>query len=563
MSPKDLELLENLSADDNAGTIHCLKERRMLIFEAEALGFLRKNLVETLGFVEAARISWSFGYASGYRDALDLDKFYKWKDDQAWLDAGPRLLALQGMTAVKCGVRRIDKQAGVFETESEWLNSYEAEQHLRHLGKSDDAGCWTLLGYAAGYTSAAMGRDIYFVETECVGRGDRRCYVIGRSEWDAQCDEVQSFRHAMGRHDLDPSTVPQVFIETGAATRRLIDELNRQRTRVESLESQVFYLQEAIRNESDPNEIIGSSAAFKKTLKNARTVAASDTTALITGETGTGKELFARYIHSHSPLKRRPLVVVNCSALPAGLVEGELFGHEKGAFTGAMHRKLGKFEIAGGGSIFLDEVGEMPLDTQVKFLRVLQEGEFERVGGTQTLKTDVRIIAATNQNLEQLVEDGRFRADLFYRLNVFPITVPPLRERTDDIVSLVNYFAQKFNKRFRKNIISVNQESIERLKQYRFPGNVRELEHLIERSVLTTAGEVLTIDLPLGKIAPANDNFTAIDGKLVSLKEMERNYVEEVLRQTKGLIAGKGGAAEILGLPASTLRSRMKKLGVR
>jgi transcriptional regulator with GAF, ATPase, and Fis domain len=239
-----------------------------------------------------------------------------------------------------------------------------------------------------------------------------------------------------------------------------------------------------------------------------------------------------------------------------------LFGHEKGAFTGAVGRKLGRFEIAHGATIFLDEVGELPLEAQAKFLRVLQQGEFERVGAAKTLKVDVRVLAATNQQLQKLVDEGKFRADLFYRLNVFPLSLPPLRERGNDMVLLVNYFAQKYRARFRKQITSVSLSSLEALKQYHWPGNVRELEHIVERAVLLSEGEVLTIDPPLGKNQVISPLPTGGAGQFVSLEEMERRYIEAVVRHTKGVIAGKGGAAEILDINHSTLRSRMKKLGL-
>jgi transcriptional regulator with GAF, ATPase, and Fis domain len=251
--------------------------------------------------------------------------------------------------------------------------------------------------------------------------------------------------------------------------------------------------------------------------------------------------------------------------LPAGLVESELFGHEKGAFTGAVQRKLGRFQLADGGTIFLDEVAELPLETQTKFLRVLQQGEIERLGGTQAIKVDVRVLAATNQPLERFVAEGKFRSDLFYRLNVFPINLPLLRERREDIVLLTNYFTQRFRSRLKKSISLIDSASLKRLENYDWPGNVRELEHVIERAVLLAEGEVLFVDLPLGREERAAMSAGAVPAstKLRRLEEMERDYIGEVLRRTQGAIAGKGGAAEILGLPPSTLRDRMKKLGIK
>ena len=321
-------------------------------------------------------------------------------------------------------------------------------------------------------------------------------------------------------------------------------------------------------------EMIGVNPVFREIVRKARTVAGADATVLVCGETGTGKELLARDIHAQSARCHRPLVTVNCATLPAGLIESDLFGHEKGAFTGAFQRKLGRFEVADGSTIFLDEVGEVPLETQAKFLRILQHGEFERVGGTQTLKVDVRVIAATNQSLERLIAEQKFRSDLFYRLNVFPITLPPLRHRREDILLFVNHFARKYARRFGKGISSINHDSLRRLQEYEWPGNIRELEHVIERAVLIAEGDILDIELPSGneesyRLAldartPANVNFIgdADAHRFVTLEDNERHYIRQVLRHTRGRIAGSDGAAAILGLPPSTLRSRMKKLGL-
>jgi transcriptional regulator with GAF, ATPase, and Fis domain len=274
--------------------------------------------------------------------------------------------------------------------------------------------------------------------------------------------------------------------------------------------------------------------------------------------------MLARALHARSARREQPLLTVNCAALPTGLVESELFGHEKGAFTGAVQHRLGRFEAADGGTLFLDEIGDLPLEAQAKLLRVLEHGEFERLGSTHTRTVNVRLVAATNQPLEQLVAEGKFRADLFYRVNVFPIHLPALRERPEDIGLLAHYFAQKYRGRFKKKITAIDPQALARLQAYGWPGNVRELEHLIERAVLLADGEVLTVDVPLSSgdraAVPGPEVVTA--GALTTLHAMERAYIADVLRHTHGRIAGPGGAAEILGLPASTLRHRLQKLGL-
>jgi two-component system response regulator HydG len=304
--------------------------------------------------------------------------------------------------------------------------------------------------------------------------------------------------------------------------------------------------------------VIGNSPQMHDVVTRLQRIAPTDATVLIQGETGTGKELIARFIHAQGERGKRPLITVNCAALPAGLVESELFGHEKGAFTGAVGRKLGRFEIANGATIFLDEVGELPLDAQAKFLRVLQQGEFERVGGAQTLKVDVRVLAATNQPLQKLVDEGKFRADLFYRLNVFPLSLPPLRERGNDLVLLVNYFAQKYRLRFRKQITSVSLSSLEGLKQYHWPGNVRELEHIIERAVLLSEGELLMIDSPLSKGTVSGPLLGDLSGQFVSLEEMERRYILRVMEAVAG---NKTMAAQILKMGRKTLYRKLDRYG--
>ncbi len=335
---------------------------------------------------------------------------------------------------------------------------------------------------------------------------------------------------------------------------------------------QLFAYQDHPADEPEPmGELIGSSPAFQQMFEDALNVAPTDATVLLRGETGTGKELLAYAIHQHSLRNRGPFVIVNCAALPPSLIESELFGYEKGAFTDAQLPKPGRFELADGGTIFLDEIGEVPLEIQGRFLRVLQTGVFERLGGTKSVRVKVRIIAATNQPLEQLVNEGKFRADLFYRLNVFPIMLPPLRERPADIPLLTRHFIDKFNARFKRSITSISQQSLDALERYQWPGNVRELEHLVERAVLSTKGEILQIVPPAPRVEPAINNrlpetVTAAPEnsrmRLASLTENEQAHIQMVLRHTGGRISGPQGAAKILGVPPSTLRSRIKKLGL-
>ena len=322
------------------------------------------------------------------------------------------------------------------------------------------------------------------------------------------------------------------------------------------LEAENIYLQQELQSDEQFGEIIGQSDAIKYVLFKITQVAPTDTTVLVTGETGTGKELVARAIHGASSRKDRPLIKVNCGALSPTLIESELFGHEKGAFTGAVGRKPGRFELANGGTIFLDEIGDLPLELQVKLLRVIQENEFERLGGNKTLKVDVRIIAATNRNLKAEVDQGTFREDLWYRVNVYPITMPPLRQRKEDIPLLVEHFANMYAKKFGKNIASVSPRTMEELQAHSWPGNIRELANVIERAVIHTHGTALQV---VDHFKPAAVESVPTE----TLEEVEREYIIRTLENTGWRIEGPHGAAKILGLNPSTLRTRMIKLGIQ
>ena len=321
------------------------------------------------------------------------------------------------------------------------------------------------------------------------------------------------------------------------------------------LEQENIYLREEIRLLVEHTDIVGQSVAMKKVLTQAEQVARTDSTVLLLGETGTGKELLARAIHKMSVRKDRPLVTVNCASLPPTLIESELFGREKGAYTGALTRMVGRFEIADGSTLFLDEIGELPLDLQSKLLRVLEDGTFERLGSTKPLHVNVRIIAATNRDIEQEVKDGKFRRDLFYRLNVFPIMIPPLRERPEDIPLLVRAIVKEFQKRMGKEIESIPKKTMHALQSYSWPGNVRELRNVIEHAMILSKGKSLDVHVP----KPSSAETNATD----NLHDMERMHMVAVLEKTGWRIAGPGGAAEILGLKRTTLHSKMKKLGIK
>jgi formate hydrogenlyase transcriptional activator len=369
-------------------------------------------------------------------------------------------------------------------------------------------------------------------------------------------------KNAFDEEELKLLNIVSQQVETAINNAQQAEALRKALLEVDQLKNRLqaenIYLQEEIKTEYNYKEIVGENALLKNLLLNVEQVASTDTTVLIRGETGTGKELIARAIHNLSSRKDRPLVKVNCGAISAGLVESELFGHEKGAFTGALQKRVGRFELADGGTIFLDEVGELPLDIQVKLLHVLQEGEFERVGSSHSIKVDVRVIAATNRNLTEAVKAGSFRSDLFYRLNVFPIEVPPLRERKSDIQLLVNFFIAKFAKKLNKQIQGVSKETIDRLMSYPWPGNIRELQNVIERAVVVARGPIIHIDESMLRL----DAGLQTSGSK-TLEDVERSHILSVLEETNWVIKGKQGAASVLGLNPNTLWSRMRKHGIK
>jgi formate hydrogenlyase transcriptional activator len=344
-----------------------------------------------------------------------------------------------------------------------------------------------------------------------------------------------------------------IAVENALAFRQ-IDELKNQ------LKEEKLYLEEEIRTEYNFEEIIGASQVLKRVLQDVETVAATDSTVLIYGETGTGKELIAHAIHNLSQRRERTLVKVNCAAIPTGLLESEFFGHERGAFTGAIDRRIGRFELAHQGTIFLDEVEDIPLELQSKLLRVLQEQEFERLGSSRTQRVDVRVVAATNTDLAELVAERKFRNDLYYRLNVFPITVPPLRERPEDIPLLVHFFANRFAQQMKKKIESVSKETMAALVSYNWPGNIRELQNLVERGVILSRSP--TLEIPLTELKRSTRLPGTQSNSSTTLESVERDHILRVLSETRWVIGGPSGAAARLGMNRTTLNHRMRKLGI-
>jgi PAS domain S-box-containing protein len=390
--------------------------------------------------------------------------------------------------------------------------------------------------------------------------GEQYLWIPGSLEALSGGDEFPA-EASLSRYELHGKTNYTLIL------RNVNDRLASER-KIQSLTVEAEYLREEIRSLQNFDEIIGRSPQILHLLHDIHQVAATDATVLVTGETGTGKELIARVIHEGSPRKNQPLITVNCAAIPPALIESEFFGHEAGAFTGAMKKRQGRFELAHGGTIFLDEIGELPLDLQSKLLRVLQEGEFQPVGSSYTKKVNVRVIAATNRNLQQMIREGKFREDLYYRIHVFPISVPPLRDRGEDVILLAEKFAEKFARKMGKKVMPLTPDSIRSLKAYHWPGNIRELQNVIERAVITSMGGQLNLaralqDLPLVSNNTASSQVA--DRRPRTAKEFEKLEKENLLlaMETTGWrIAGKGGAAQLLGLKPSTLASRLKALGI-
>jgi DNA-binding NtrC family response regulator len=547
---KDLHLAELLDFRPDQGIIR-LHEQRVVILSAAAMGLLRKELIDTLGLETARRLAIRFGFADGYHDAVNLRERSNWADPVEGIRAGAVLQTLEGI--VRADVRAIEHDAatGRFEEEVVWHDSYVAEQHVHHYGKTAAPVCWSLVGYASGFVSACLGKEIYFRETSCVGQGNKQCVAIGRDaeSWGTELDPI--------RADFQAATVGHEVERLHEAVSQRLKELDKRERLLERRERELNLLRDRINRHAASKNFVAGSQAMRDVLELAARVAPLDTTVLVHGESGTGKEFIVRLIHDQSPRAPAPFVSINCAALTETLLESELFGHVRGAFTGAVRDKAGLFEVAGSGTIFLDEIGEIAPPVQAKLLRALQEREIRRVGAERSIRVHARVVAATNRDLRAAVDAGTFREDLYFRLGAFVITVPPLRDRREDIPPLVHNFLVRAASRMKKDVSSVSAEAMTALMNYRWPGNVRELEHAVERAVILANNPNIRVrDLPpeiTQKSRPRAGDDT------LDLQEQERVMIERALERFGG---NRRKAAEALNISTVTLWRRMKQYGI-
>jgi two-component system, NtrC family, response regulator HydG len=541
MRADDLDHKELLELDAEGGVIRFAGQRALLL-DAVAMGLLRKYLVENFGLLAARTVLTQFGFAHGWRMAEALQTEFNWDSDDDWRRAGPRIHALEGLYRVEAGSRGPLSKAGAMI-----VASYEAEQHLLHFGRSDAPVCWTICGLTSGYVSRSAGKEIYVLEDRCMGKGDAACHLIGRTrdEWgDERAEELRFFEPTRLKESLEVSL--HRVTETLKVAERKLREHRRALVRV-------------ARGAEEPLGITGKSPAYRQLIDLARRVAKVDSTVLITGESGSGKERIARLIHDESTRAAGPFIAVNCGAITETLLESELFGHARGAFTGATVDRAGLFEAANGGTLLLDEVGEVSPGMQVKLLRVLQEREIRRVGENRSRRIDVRVVAATNRDLAHRVADSGFRQDLYYRLKVVELHVPPLRERREDVLPLARVLLADAASRMKRKISGLAPGAADQLLRYAWPGNVRELENAMERAVaLARAGRVELDDLP-EEIRRAFAMPVVSHGAVRPLDEVEKEYILAALELNNG---NQTRTAEQLHIGTATLYRKLKRYGL-
>ena len=534
MRADDLTLDTLFDADPKGGVYRFAGERAVLL-DTAALGLLRKELIDTLSVSAARGVLYRFGWAHGFRTAEAMKTAFDWESPEEWVKAGGRLHRLKGLVTFRPVPRDPGTPPRHF-SQAIWDESYEAEQHLLHFGVADEPVCWTLTGFASGYLTACHGRPIRVVEETCVGKGDAACRMAGEPEeaWDEATRRRLAGLSERGLEG-DLARVRDALRSTEARLKARTSELTR------------------LRVEEEHPGVVARSAGMRRAFDLACRVARVDSTVLLTGESGVGKEILARVVHERSPRASGPFVAINGAALPENLLESELFGHARGAFTGASSDRPGLFEAANGGTLFLDEIGEVPLGLQARLLRALQEREVRRVGENRSRKVDVRVLAATNRDLGKDVETGHFRRDLYYRLRVIEIPIPPLRERPEDVLPLAKALLVDAARRTGAKVSGFTAEAARLLLRHRWPGNVRELANAVERAaVLADGARVGAEDLPDEIARPGRGAGAAGD----ALADVERAHVLSVLGEENG---HREKAAKRLGIGVATLYRKLKE----
>jgi two-component system, NtrC family, response regulator HydG len=541
MRADDLDHQELLELDPAGGIVRFAGQRALLL-DAVAMGLLRKYLVENFGLTAARTVFTQFGFAHGFRMAEAMQGQFRWDTEDDWLRAGTRINELEGLFRVGPG------STGPLSKEGLTLvASYEAEQHLLHFGRADSPMCWTIAGLTSGYLSRTTGKEIYVLEDRCMGQGDAGCRLMGRTraDWgEAREQELRFFESAQLKDCLDVSL--HRVTETLKIAERKLREHRRALVRV-------------ARDDVDALGIVAKSPRMRQLMDLSRRVAKVDSTVLVTGESGAGKERIARLVHDESTRAAGPFVAVNCGAIAETLLESELFGHARGAFTGANQDRPGLFEAANGGTLLLDEVGEISPAMQVKLLRAVQEREVRRVGENKSRKVDVRIVAATNRDLAHGVAAGAFRQDLYYRLKVVELHVPPLRERRDDLLPLARVLLADAALRMKRAITGLSPAAADQLLRYEWPGNVRELENAMERAVALARGNRVELDDLPEEVRAASPRPITTGRPVRPLNEIEKEYILAALELNGG---NQTRTAEQLCIGSATLYRKLKSYGL-
>ena len=540
MQAEDLDHKELLELDPDGGVIRFAGQRALLL-DAVAMGLLRKYLVDNFGLTAARAVLTQFGFAHGWRMAEAIGSEFKWDSNEDWRRAGPRIHTLEGLFLIEPGGGDPLSREG-----STLAASYEAEQHLLHFGRSDSPVCWSICGLTSGYISRTAGKEIYVLEDRCLSKGDATCHLLGRTaeEWGAErAEELRFFEQTRLTECLDVSL------------KRVVETLNSAERKLSKHRRALVHIEPEI---DEPLKIVARSEGMLQLVDLARRVAKVDATVIITGESGSGKERIARLVHEESPRANGQFIAVSCGAIAETLLESELFGHARGAFTGANHDRPGLFEAANGGTLLLDEVGEVSPAMQVKLLRALQEREIRRVGENKSRPVDVRVVAATNRDLVKAVKDGSFRKDLYYRLKVVELHVPALRDRKADILPLARLLLVEAAARMKRKNVDLAPRAADQLQRYEWPGNVRELENAMERAVALARGPRVELeDLP-EEVRQACPRPIAKAGGVRPLEEIEKDYILASLDLNGG---NQTRTAEQLQIGSATLYRKLKSYG--